>query len=347
MFGLARPPVDRIVFIMRMIWTAISELLAIFLLLPIGLLMGTPLLGQQGDTFGYPYAPEKPLAGELQLVGSTLMQPLASLWSEDFRDVHPEMQAVIDCKGSELSFPQFASDKPTIGMFSRAISDEELATVSRGQNVSLRATIVAYDVLAVIVHPENPIDILRWDAERFSLWNGIGNKPIRRWSDLGVESPFGDASILLQVPTAEHGLRTLAEKFLIADLKPDQYQTQEIENPADIGDAVLKNMNAIALISATRARGQKVKVLPIQIGGSRIASPFDDDTAAQGYPLIRELTLVFPVDVKGQRLPIIEEFLSFVLSQRGQRIVYQDGFLPLGASVLDAQRARLGWEVVK
>ncbi len=309
--------------------------------------VGSPLAAQQGDTFGYPYAPEKPLAGELQLVGSTLMQPLASLWVEDFRDTHPEMQAMIDCKGSESSFPLFKSDKPTIGMFSRAISDDELKTASAKQNVSLHATTVAYDVLAVIVHPENPIDMLRWDAERSSLWSGRGNTTIKKWRDFGVDTPLGDASILLQLPTAEHGLRTLAERFLVADLKPEQYQAKEIENPSDIGDAVLKNPNAMSLISATRARGQKVKVLPIQINGSRVVSPFDEDSATEGYPLVRELTLVFPLDAKGQRHPLIDEFLSFVLSIRGQRIVQQDGFLPLGASVLDVQRERLGWEIVK
>jgi ABC-type phosphate transport system substrate-binding protein len=189
--------------------------------------------------------------------------------------------------------------------------------------------------------------MLRWDAERSSLWSGRGNTTIKKWRDFGVDTPLGDASILLQLPTAEHGLRTLAERFLVADLKPEQYQAKEIENPSDIGDAVLKNPNAMSLISATRARGQKVKVLPIQINGSRVVSPFDEDSATEGYPLVRELTLVFPLDAKGQRHPLIDEFLSFVLSIRGQRIVQQDGFLPLGASVLDVQRERLGWEIVK
>ncbi len=338
---LTGTPVDRIVLIMRMIWFAISAILFH------SALVGSPLAAQQGDTYGYPYAPEKPLAGELQVVGSTLMQPLASLWVEDFRDTHPEMQAMIDCKGSESSFPLFNSDKPTIGMLSRAISDDELKTASAKQNVSLHATTVAYDVLAVIVHPGNPIDMLRWDAERSSLWTGRGEKPIGEWSDLGVDTPLGDASILLQLPTAEHGLRTLAERFLVADLKPEQYQANEVANPAEIGDAVQNTPNAVSLISATRARGQKVKVLPIQINGSRVVSPFDEDSATEGYPLVRELTLVFPLEANGQRHPLIDEFLSFALSIRGQRIVQQDGFLPLGASALDKQRERLGWEVVK
>jgi phosphate transport system substrate-binding protein len=326
---------------MRMIW------FAIFALLFDNVFVGAPLVAQQGDAFGYPYAPEKPIAGELQLVGSTLMQPLASLWVEGFRDTHPEMKAVIDCKGSELSFPLFTSDKPTIGMFSRAISDEELKTASTRQNEALHATTVAYDVLAVIVHPENPITMLRWDAERSSLWNGFGNEPIKKWGDLGGESPLGDSSILLQLPTAEHGLRNLAQRFLVADLTPEQYVAHEVDKPWDIGDAVLKKVNSIALISATHARGQKVKALPIQIDGGRLVSPFDDDSVAEGYPLVRELTLVFPLNSEGQRHPLIDEFLSFALSIRGQRIVHQDGFLPLGASVLDEQRERLGWEVVK
>jgi phosphate transport system substrate-binding protein len=329
------------VFCMRFSWIATISLVVNFVFL------GPCVFGQHRDDFGYPYAPEKPLTGELHLLGSTLMQQLASLWSEDFQETHPDLQVVIDCKGSESSFPLWTSDRPTIGMFSRTVASDELIAAAKEQKRTLRSTTVAYDILAVVVHPENPIDALPWDSQHESLWNWGDKKPIGRWRDLGVEPPLGEQVIALQVPAVEHGLRSLAERFLVAGLASDQVVKHEVENPAGIADAVNRTSNAIALVSATQARTRKVKVLSIQRTSNRILSPLDESSVEQGYPLVRELTFVFSVDSQGNRHPIVDEFLNYTLSIRGQRIIHQDGFVPLERSTLDAQREKLGWEAIK
>jgi phosphate transport system substrate-binding protein len=39
--------------------------------------------------------------------------------------------------------------------------------------------------------------------------------------------------------------------------------------------------------------------------------------------------------------PLVEEFLRFVLSQQGQEVVIKDGYLPLPASVVEQELAKL------
>jgi phosphate transport system substrate-binding protein len=80
------------------------------------------------------YAPEKPISGQIDLVGSTLMQPLATLWTEDFTKIHPEVVSKIDCQGSEESFKKLSSSPNTIALLSREVGPEELNQWSKELN---------------------------------------------------------------------------------------------------------------------------------------------------------------------------------------------------------------------
>jgi phosphate transport system substrate-binding protein len=310
-------------------------------------LFSPSLLGQESFDLSYSYAPDKPIAGTLDIVGSTLMQQLASLWLSEFKEIHPELEGSIDCRGSESSLPQLVSERPTIAMLSRSISSDELAKINRDPQHAIRAITVGRDVLAMIVHPENPIDAVRWFPDRSSMWAKGTDASTVRWSILGAPTPLGDEPIQFHLPSKEHGLRSLADRFLISDLTIGPDSIIEVSNPYEITDSVQRDRNSIAMVSATRALDKKVKPLSIAIDSRATISPFDSDALENGYPWVRDLSLMFPVDSKGKRHPVIDEFLAFVLSRNGQNILNQDGFVPLEPLSLDNQRESLGWEVIK
>jgi phosphate transport system substrate-binding protein len=305
------------------------------------------LLGQESFDLSYPYAPDKPIAGTLDIVGSTLMQQLASLWLSEFKELHPELVGSIDCRGSESALPQLAQERPTIAMLSRSITTDELAKINSDPKHPIRAITVGRDVLAMIVHPENPIDAVRWFPDRSSMWaQGTAASTIP-WSILGAPTPLGEEPIKFHLPSKEHGLRSLADRFLVSDLTIGSDSIVEVSNPYEITDSVHRDRTSIAMVSATRALDKKVKALPIVIDRRAAISPFDSDALENGYPWVRDLSLMFSVDSEGNRHPVIEEFLAFVLSRNGQDILNQDGFVPLEPLALDHQRDILGWEVIK
>jgi hypothetical protein len=78
-----------------------------------------------------PYAPEQPIAGSIELVGSTLMQPLAALWMDEFAKIHPELKKTIDCQGSEESFKKLEGSPAVLGLLSREVTSEELAALNK------------------------------------------------------------------------------------------------------------------------------------------------------------------------------------------------------------------------
>ena len=89
----------------------------------------------------------------------------------------------------------------------------------------------------------------------------------------------------------------------------------------------------------------------------------DNLATEKGYPLKRALTLVVAksvdaksvdaksVDAKSEdvaaKQPLVDEFVSYVLSRQGQEVLSKDGILPLGGSELSAQKEKLGWTVLK
>jgi len=179
------------------------------------LIIGSVSLVQAQDRLGLSdapaYAPEKPITGQLELVGSTLMQPLATLWMEDFTKIHPELVSKVDCQGSEESFKKLADSPNVVGLLSREVDPEELARWNKELNKKLVAIEVGYDILSMIVHKDNPIRALAWNSQTKSPMSLSNDKPIEKWSDLGVDGTLGEKPITHVLIVPSHGLRSVAE----------------------------------------------------------------------------------------------------------------------------------------
>ena len=296
---------------------------------------------------GDPYAPDQPLAGELEIFGSTRMQQLASLWSEEFRQVHTEVAFKINCQGSEESFPKLASGKSVLGLISREVSDEELEKWSKELGTPLTAVTVGYDVLALIVNPQNPIRGLSWNAKLGTPLSLNDEKLVTKWGELGIESPLAEQSISHHVLSKKHGLRTVADRVQLP-AKVNEGAVHEHESQQDIIDAVAKDVAALGLISAVRCPQKKVRSLAISVDAARFISPMDTLATEKGYPLKRALTLVVAKSEDGAvKQSLVDEFVTYVLSRQGQEVLSKDGILPLDGSELSAQKEKLGWTVLK
>lgn len=292
------------------------------------------------------YAPDKPITGKLQLVGSTLMQPLATLWTEDFVKIHPELSVTIDCQGSEESFKKLEGATNVIGLLSREVSSEEVAQWSKDLNKKLIAIEVGYDVLSIIVHKDNPLRALAWNAQKHSPLSLSNDKPIEKWSDLGIDGTLGEKPITHVVIVPSHGLRSVADRLLNLKDRPDAVLVQK-ENQLDIVDAVGQTPEAIAVVSANRALDQSVRPIAIAVDGQKIVSPRNTQAVDLGYPLLRKLSLLVPADASGKLDPVVEEWTKFVLSRTGQESLIKDGLVPLDRSDIATQQERLGWEQLK
>jgi phosphate transport system substrate-binding protein len=292
------------------------------------------------------YAPDKPIEGSIEIVGSTLMQPIAALWMEEFSKIHPELKSTIDCQGSEDSFKKVTNPTAVVGLLSREVTSEELASLNTDAKNRVVAISVGYDVISIIVNPKNPLKALAWDAKIGSPLSIAGDKSITKWGDLGVEGELADKPLNFIVIGKNHGLRTVSESVLAIQGKPD-VKLIEKESQLEILEAVAADPAAIAVVSSTRVTNDSVRPLPIALDASRLIASNNPQAVDLGYPLLRKLTVVARLDESGKLAPQIEEFIRFVLSNQGQDSLVKDGFVPLDRSDIYAQQELLGWEVLK
>lgn len=110
-----------------------------------------------------------------------------------------------------------------------------------------------------------------------------------------------------------------------------------------LGIDLARDRHGIAWSTMSQARGiNGIKMLAIAPrGGGKPVYPSQASFQDRTYPLVRNIYAYF--DRKpGTRLdPKLREFLRFVLSEEGQRIVTQAGYLPLPAEMLQQQRNKL------
>lgn len=238
-----------------------------------------------------PYAPEQPISGSIELVGSTLMQPIAALWMDEFAKIHPELKRVIDCQGSEESFKKLEASPAVLGLLSREVTPEELAAINKDNQRKYVAINVGYDAIAIIVHPSNPVRALAWDAQSGSPLSISGDKTVSTWADLGVDGDLAAKPLNYILITPSHGLRSVSESVLALAKNSSATKTEK-QNQLEIIEAVAADPTAIAVVSAQRVPKDSVRALPIALDASRVISPSNPQAVDAGYPLLRKLSIV-------------------------------------------------------
>ena len=294
-----------------------------------------------------PYVPQDLVSGELSVSGSRTMSQLAAVWSDGLQHVHPDFRTTIDVQGSETALGRLAGDKPAIGLVSRDLTDKEqqdFATAHSGRQ--LLAIDAAYDAVAVIVHPENPLDSV--SIEQLQVLFGARESPEPlTWGAIGLEGDWKDRPVARLLPDERSGTRgqfaqqVLRDSGQLADAPTHAWHTKIVEE-------VASQPGAIGVVSFSNSRTDQVRTLAISSSRAREAVALSPDSVASGdYPLIRPLTVVVAVGDQGVEDLLTIEFLKYVLSREGQADVVKDGFQPLGRADLLEQYDRLGWNQVK
>ena len=131
------------------------------------------------------------LSGTVATDGSTSMEKVIGALGEAFMEQNDGVTFTYNPTGSGSGIKAVQEGRCDIGLSSRNLKDEETAS-------GLTATVLAYDGIAVIVHPDNPVADL--DVETIAkLYTG----EITNWKDAGGS----DAAVVLIGREAGSGTR--------------------------------------------------------------------------------------------------------------------------------------------
>jgi ABC-type phosphate transport system substrate-binding protein len=101
-----------------------------------------------------------PQTGSVQLKGSETLRPLLTMCAEDFMTRRPHVDVMVQGGGSGTGIAALLHGTTDIGMASRELSEKERQYAER-QGLKILPFDIGLDGIAVVVHPHNPVEILR------------------------------------------------------------------------------------------------------------------------------------------------------------------------------------------
>jgi len=283
------------------------------------------------------------VSGALNSMGSDTLNNLMTLWAEGFRSVYPNVKIQIEGKGSSTAPPALIEGTAQIGPMSRAMKSSELDEFEKVFGYKPTQIRVAIDALAVYVNKDNPLEQLTLEEVDaiFSETRKCGHdRQLDTWGDVGLDGEMARKPISLYGRNSASG--TYGYFKSVALCKGD-YRDQVKEQPgsASVVQGVTEDLNGIGYSGiGYKTSGVKTLALAKSAGGEYYGT--DPETVLSGkYPLSRYLYLYINKAPNKPLDPLVREFITFVLSQAGQETVVKDGYLPISASLVEKELAKL------
>lgn len=246
---------------------------------------------------------ERTTDSELVVTGSTTILPIAEIAGEMYHEEHPDQKVLVSGLGSSAGIENVAAGTSDIGTSSRDLKPEE-------ESLGLYDTPIAYDAIAVIVNPSNPIDELTTEQVR-AIFAG----EIQNWSEIGgVDQVIG----LVNRDEAS-GTREAFHKIVMGDVPFDR-TAAVLPGTGQVRSVVSNARGAVGYISLGFVNDE-VKV--VAIDG---VVPTAQTVVSGEYPLQRLLHF-FTV---GPPQGLARDYIDFVLSDAVQQTIVRDaGFTPI------------------
>lgn len=244
-------------------------------------------------------------SGKVSTDGSTSMEKTIGSLGEAYMMEFADVNFTFNPTGSGSGIVAVADGRCDIGLSSRALKEEEKA---RG----LTETVLAYDGIAVVVNPENPVTNLSLE-EIAAIYTG----KINNWKELGGS----DGEIVVVGREAASGTRSGFEE--VVDVEGECKYRQELTSSGDVMTSVSQNPNAIGYTSfASLNEGVKA----IAVDG---VVPSEDTIKDGSYAVQRPFVLVTRTDVPLS--PTAQAFFDYITSPEAAEIISGAGVVAAAA----------------
>jgi phosphate transport system substrate-binding protein len=252
--------------------------------------------------------------------GSDTMVNLALAWAEGYQIIRPDIRVAVSGGGSGTGIAALINGTVDLANASRRITEEEI-DAARGRGYNPIEFVVARDAIAVIVHPENPID-----SFSLSQLSDIYSGKIDNWSELGGE----DRPIVRLSRETNSGTHIffLEEVLRLGD--PDNRtlfsaDTLLLPSSQGITQEVRDNRNAIGYEGLGYVVPE-VKVLAVALTPQDTpVLPTLETVLASSYPISRDLYIYTIREPFGEILG----YINWILSPEGQDLVSELGYIPI------------------
>ncbi len=298
------------------------------------------------------YVPGEAVAGQITIAGSDSMRPLLAKLAGEFRQWHPEVKIAIQGEGRDL-LQQFLKgisyarrgDGNTSGHLgsqlvrllavSRELTKDEIGEFVERFGYKPIGIPIAQDAVAIYVHRDNPIQGLtlgQVDAIFSKTRNRGLSDPIEQWVQLGLQSDSRNAPIRLY---GRDKRSTGTRPFFIEHaLLNGQFRDDVQDEPGSASVVVSVSRDRLGIgYSSIGFQTPSVRIVPLAAKEDMpFVEPTQESVIRGNYPLSRRLYLYLNQSPEEPLPPVIQEFVKFTNSQRGQMVVLAAGQYSISAS---------------
>ena len=239
--------------------------------------------------------------GSVATDGSTSMEKVIGALGEAFQN-DTGISFTYNPTGSGSGIKAVQEGRCDIGLSSRDLKGEEKAA-------GLTGTVLAYDGIAMIVHPENPVSDLTLE-QIAAIYTG----EITNWNEVGGN----DGEIVLIGREAGSGTRDGFES--ITGTEDACKYRQELTSTGDVITTVAGNPNAIGYASLASVKNS---VKAISVGG---VAPSEATIKDGSYAVQRPFVLVTKTDAELSETA--KKFFVYITSADANEIITSAGVVP-------------------
>jgi phosphate transport system substrate-binding protein len=284
----------------------------------------------------------QPAPQVIQVDGSSTVYPVTEAVAEEFQKANPGTKVTVGISGTGGGFQKFCRDEIDIADASRPIraSETEACAKTGVQYVELP---VAYDGLAVVVHPKNSWTSSMTVAELKKLWEPAAQGKVMKWSQ--VREGWPDREIHLYGAGVDSGTFDYFTEAIVgkSGASRGDYTSSEDDNvivQGVTGDEYSLGYFGFAYYEENK---DKLKLVPVDDGddanGKGPIAPSPQTVKDGTYAPLSRPIFIYP-RVRSLERAEIRSFLEFYLT-KGNALVREVGYIPLTDREYELIRARL------
>jgi phosphate transport system substrate-binding protein len=254
------------------------------------------------------------IAHAQRIKGSDTMLPLSQKEAESYLKTYPSQVVTVTGGGSGVGISALLEGTTDLAQSSRKIKFDEKQKLQESGK-AIKEVIAAYDALAVVINPSNKVkNLTREQLE------GIFTGKIKNWKEVGGDN-------LAIIPYSRETSSGTYEFFKESVLKNKNYKNGIMSMPATgaIIQSVSQTKGAIGYVGMAYLN-KNVKAIHVSYnGGKTFVEPLVTNAKNGSYPIVRPLYYYYVTQEEKK----VKAFIDYILSDAGQKIVTEIGFINL------------------
>lgn len=273
--------------------------------------------------------------------GSSTVFPVTEAVAEEFQKAHRGTRVTVGSSGTGGGFQKFCRDETDVSNASRPIGRTEIDACAKA-GIEYVELPVAYDGIAVVVHPTNTWANSMTVAELKTLWEPGAQGKIMRWNQIRPDWP--DQPIRLFGAGVDSGTFDYFTEVIVGKSTASRGDYTSSEDDNVIVQGVSGDQYALGYFGYAyyEQNQDKLKLVAVDdqddSNGAGPIAPSPETVAGGTYrPLSRPVFIY--VKSKALDRPEVSNFIQFYLDQ-GQELVREVGYVPITSRELELVRGR-------